>query len=454
MSETLSEMPALPAPPAPPATPATSTFAGSLVRKRLQILALGAMSGIYFLSYFQRVAVPGAIFNQIQTDLNVPARSVTALAAILLYSYAAVQLFVGLCADRFGGVRVMMTGGLVMAAGAIMFPLCHSLTALYLCRALTGFGAGFVFLSTLREIAVMFGRRHFVALIAMLTGVGYLGGITATLPLERITMLVGDWRMALEGFGVLTLVCVLLAGLLLKRLGLPRERGASLSLRPIFEILANRRCWPLLVINVINFPIYFVIQTTIGKKFLEDFGGLSSAMSASMTMLMLACCGSATLFGGFLPRWCGHRRRPVMILGTVLVMMSLAILLVGIHFGAPGWILLAGYVVLASSTCSGPMTTTLMKELNRPEVVAVAIAIPNSLCYGGVAVLANGAGLVLDCFASQAIVKPDHLVYPPAAYALLFLILLALSVISLIASCMVRDGEIIEPKISQISEPA
>jgi predicted MFS family arabinose efflux permease len=128
------------------------------------------------------------------------------------------------------------------------------------------------------------------------------------LPLERITMLVGGWRVALLGFGVLTLVCVLLTGLLLERLALPRERGASLSLRPIGAILSNRRCWPLLVINVINFPIYFVVQTTVGKKFLEDFGGLSSAMSASMTMLMLACCGSATVLGGFLPRRRPHHR--------------------------------------------------------------------------------------------------------------------------------------------------
>lgn len=446
MSETLSEMPAPPAPPAP------ATFAGSLARKRLQILALAAMSGIYFLSYFHRVAVPGTIFNQIQSDMALSASSVTALAAIMLYTYAAVQLFVGLCADRFGGVRVMVAGGLVMAVGAILFPLCRSATTLYLCRALTGFGAGFMFLSIVREIAVMFGSRRFPMLVGMLGGVGFLGGITATLPLDRATALVG-WRAALLGFGVLTLVCVVLAGLMLKKLGLPRVRGASLSLRPIGKILGNRRCWPLLVINVINFPVYFVIQTTVGKKFLEDFGGLSSATSASMTMIMLAAGGSAFLLGGFLPHWWGNRRRPVLILGTLLVLIGVAILLAGVYFAAPGWVFLAGYVALAASSCTGPTSTTLMKEMNGPEAVALAVAMPNSLCYAGVAVLANSAGLILDCFASQAIVKPDHRVYPPAAYALLFLLLLTLTVVSLIASCMVRDTEIVKQKPSQISEP-
>ncbi len=433
-----------------------TTFASSLARKRLQILALVAMSGIYFLSYFHRVAVPGTIFNQIQSDMALSASSVTALAAIMLYTYAGVQLFVGLCADRFGGVRVLVSGGLVMAAGAILFPLCHSAPTLYFCRALTGFGAGFMYLSILREVSIMFGPRRFPMLIAMVGGVGFLGGMAATLPMERATMLI-SWRMALLAVGGLTLFSVLLAAGVIKKLGLPRTRGAALSLRPIGEILSNRRCWPLLVCNVINFPVYFVIQTTVGKKFLEDFGGLSSATSASMTMIMLATGGATTLLGGFLPSWWGHRRKPVLILGTLLVLMGVVILLTGVYCSAPGSVFLAGYVVLAASSCSVPTGTTLMKELNRPETVALAVAIPNSLCYAGVAVLANAAGLILDLFASKAIVKSDHLIYPPAAYALLFWVLLALCGVSLIACFMIQEAKVIGPDatadVAKMGEP-
>jgi MFS family permease len=410
----------------------------SLPRQRVQWLALAAMCLVYFLSYFHRAAVPGSIFNQIQSDLSLPATAITALAAILLYSYASVQLFVGLCADRFGGVRVLVVGGLLMSAGAILFPLCSAPWALYLCRCMTGLGAGFMYLSILREIAIMFPARHFAVLVGAVGFVGFAGGMAATLPLERVVRVFG-WRHALLGAGVLTLASVLLAAGLLRRLALPRRRGPALSLRPLRDIVTNRRCWPLLGISLLNFPIYFVIQVTIGKKLLEDSAGLSSGAAASVALLMMITAAGATLSGGLLPPLFGHRRRPVLLLASSFIILGTALLLVGVLVAAAAWVLPLAYVLLAAASCATAPLAAVMRELNAPHAVAVAIGLPNTLSYIGAAALANLAGLIIDRFQASAVILPDHTLYPPAAYATLFAVLLGLSVLSLVCSSLVPE---------------
>ena len=70
---------------------------------------------LYFMANFQRVAIPGAIFDTLQQDLNLSASSVTALSACFMYSYAVSLLFCGILSDRYGAVKVIMCGALLFS---------------------------------------------------------------------------------------------------------------------------------------------------------------------------------------------------------------------------------------------------------------------------------------------------------------------------------------------------
>ena len=65
--------------------------------------------------------------------------------------------------------------------------------------------------------------------------------------------------------------------------------------------------------GMINFPISFVIQGVLGKKFLEDAVGLSSADAATFVLVMASVCGLAAACGGPVLRLTGHRRKPVVL---------------------------------------------------------------------------------------------------------------------------------------------
>jgi hypothetical protein len=101
---------------------------------------------------------------------------------------------------------------------------------------------------------------------------------------------------------------------------------------------------------------------------------------------------------------------------------------------APPGVFLAGYVLLALSIMGSPATSATMKELNRPDAVAVSISVHNTAAYVGVGVLGNTAGAVLDAFGSQAEVTQARIVYPAAAYATLFAGLACLALVSAVVT--------------------
>src|SRR5512137_2690800 len=122
------------------------------MKGRASLLVFPAMASVYFFAYFQRVAVPGTIFNELQADLKLSAATVASLGSMFTWIYGGMQIFVGMLADRFGGIRTLLAGGLAMATGALLFPLAPSTVPLFAARAVTGLGASFIYLSILKEL--------------------------------------------------------------------------------------------------------------------------------------------------------------------------------------------------------------------------------------------------------------------------------------------------------------
>lgn len=396
------------------------------------------MLAVYFFSYFQRSAIPGTIFNEIQSDFRLTAVAVTAMGALFTYVYGGLQLVAGMAVDRFGGVRVMLVGGGIMTLGALLFPLTHHVSMLYASRVLTAVGASCLYLSIVKEIYLRFAPNQFTLLLGGALCVGYSGGVMGMLPFERAVAVCG-WRPALLGVALLTALVLGCAWIGVRRLPPFQPAMRSFSLGPLREILRNRTCRPLLVSGAINFPVYFVIQTILGKKLLQDVVGLDSAAAASFTMLMYIVSALANLLGGWLPRWLQHRRKPFLIAAGLLLLAATALLTVGAISRAPGWLFLMAYLLLACAMFASPVSIATIKELNRPEAVAQSVALMNALGYIGAGLIGHLAGLVLDHFRGGARVVATGTLYPAAAYATLFALLTVLSALSLLATLRVPE---------------
>lgn len=402
------------------------------------LAALAAMALMYSWSFFQRVAVPGTVFNEMQTDLNLKASQVTALGAIYLYVYASIQMFVGLLTDRFGGTRVLIVGGTALLAGAIIFPLADSLWLLYASRALVGLGASVMFLAAFKEADALFSTRGFNLLIGPIFFMGGFGALLGTFPFERLVEVAG-WRTALQVAAAGTGLTLLAIILLVRRLPPDARTVTVFKWRDVLLVLRNRRTIPGLFAGPLTFSVYFLAQATIGKKLLEDSAGMSSATAATVTLAMVILSMTLIFCVGFISTLLHERRRPLMLTSASLVVLASATLAVCLWLKAPGWTLVPPCLVLAISNGLSPAFVASFKELSPRQSVGFALGYVNSITYFAVALIAHGSGVVLDLYRDEAIVRDDALIYPTSAYAVMFAAMTVVALISLAATAMIAE---------------
>jgi len=392
------------------------------------------MGGLYFFTNFQRVAVPGTVFDKIQSDLNVSASAVTAFAAVFLYVYAGMQFFVGTGAERFGPGKMFLVGGFFLSAGSVLFPLSPSLVSLYLSRALVGLGASFMYVSLVKATVNMFEARHFAPLLGVVIVMGYSGGLAATAPLERLVARFG-WRTAFLAAGIICSAVYLFVAALLRRTGEARREVRAMSVASVKEFFRTRAIYPILVCGPINFAMYYVLQVAVGKKILEDCCGFSSRAAANVTFAMLFTVIAGSLAGGFLPRLVGNRRRPFVIAASIGVVAGTSVLVGAMIFkGGAAWFV-AGYMILAATNMPALIGTPLFKEISPSNTSGFAIGVLNGTTYFVVALACNAAGRVMDAFKDAVTVTQAGVkIYPPAAYLWMFIGMAALALVSLAAS--------------------
>lgn len=406
--------------------------------KKTTILIFLSINAVYFFSYFQRVAVPGTIFNELQTSFLLSASAVATLGTLYLYIYGGMQFLAGIMADRLGAGRVLITGGTLLSAGSILFPLSHSLTALYLSRALVGFGASLIFISIIKELDNLFDNHDFPFFLGTSLVLGYSGGLFGTLPFERTVHFFG-WRNSLFTAGILCSLAVICASLLLQKTGQLARKGKNFSFRVIRNIVRNKISAPVIFSGSINFSIYFLIQAAFGKKFLQDCYQLDSRTAAGFTFVMMLvaifCCFSS----GYFSRAIG-RRKPIMVCATSITLFSILLIILALtyHF-AVGWFLL-GYILLAMSSGASPVYTTSMKELNPAEAAATAVGFLNGICYLSVSIFITLAGFALDRFRASAIHTSQAVIYPPQAYLTIFTGCLFFAAASCFTSFFIRES--------------
>lgn len=402
-------------------------------------IVFGVMLAVYFFASFQRTAIPGMIFDELQTDLRLSASSVVLMGSMFTWVYGGMQIVVGFLADRFGGARMFLLGGVVLLAGSVWFPLAGSTAALFTARTLTGFGASFIYLSIVNELGRLFCAQYFTVWLSVVMAVGHSGGMTATLPFERVVTAFG-WRPALLRVAALLAVVLAIAGLVLRRFCESRRAGTPLPLTAgVSEIFRQRRNWPLIASNLIAFPLLSTVQTLLGKKLLQDVGGMSSPRAATSILMMTVTLTVCVVLGGILPQLFGKRRKPWVIAGAFMLLVGIGALLAGVVLRAPGWVFLLGCILLGTYCIGAPSNSTIMKELNRPEAVASAVSVVNSLAFIGSGLVGQASGCILGCYRDTATVTASGIVYPPAAYGAVLCFLVAVAVLNLVFTCLAPE---------------
>jgi Na+-driven multidrug efflux pump len=167
----------------------------------------GLGAALYLIGFYHRVA-PAVLTRELATEFALTAAALGNLSAVYFYSYVAMQIPTGLLADHWGARRTLTLGGIVAAAGALLFAAAESLTLVALGRLLVGAAVGVAFVSMLKLSTHWFHPSRFAAITGMAVATGVVGAVSAGAPLRFAADAFG-WRTVMVASAALTAVVAL-----------------------------------------------------------------------------------------------------------------------------------------------------------------------------------------------------------------------------------------------------
>lgn len=261
----------------------------------------------YLLSYAFR-SVNAVIAPSLQADIGLSNADLGLLSSAYFLSFAALQLPLGICLDRYGPRRVESVLLLFAAAGAALFACSNSLTGLWTGRALIGIGVSACLMAPYTAYRQWFPSERQSQLASWMLVSGTLGALASTVPVSLALPAIG-WRGV---FWVMSGMILLVAAAIYLVLGrmeaeygplrgaAPSPGTARIGYRHIFTTPIFRR---MALLGMINQGGFVALQTLWAGPWMMTVLGMSKQQTANI----LFAINLALMCGYLLMSWAAPR---------------------------------------------------------------------------------------------------------------------------------------------------
>ncbi len=411
---------------------------------KVALVVWGLGAALYLIGFFQRVA-PAVITQELMAEFALSAVALGNLSALYFYAYVAIQIPTGVLVDHWGPRRVLAGGGLVAAAGTLLFALAPAYSAVGTGRMLVGAGVGVAFVSMLKLAAHWVQPSRFALISGLALACGSLGGISAGVPLRLAVDAVG-WRWVMSGAGTATALLAVTIWLVVR--DDPAERGyrsfskvsrsageAHSMLGGIREVFRYRNVWLNFIgCGAITGPM-LAFGGLWGVPFLVSQYGLTTAQAAFVTSVMLVAWAIGSPLAGALSDRLRRRKAPILAGGLLAALLWGALIYVPGHSYA---VLVAIMVGLGISSGVVVIGFAFCKESAPPALAGTVSGVANmGNMLGGMA-MQPLIGWLLD-LGWQGAVSGSARAYGFSAYAGGFSLMLAWLVAGLLALAFARE---------------
>lgn len=378
------------------------------------------------------------MIDELQRDFAVSGTALGLLSGAYFYTYAAVQVPVGMLIDRFGARRLLSLAMLVCVFASAWMAVSASLQSASLARALIGAAVAFGFVGTLSIIARFFPANHFALMAGILQSAGMLGAVLGQAPL-RLMVEQLEWRGTLW---VLSLVAFILAALLWTCL--PRHNNqpngskspVSNPFRGLGDVIKRRQNW-------LGAGLGFGLASTMlafaglwAVPWLEQVYGYTTASAAFLASLnFIGVAVGSPLLGWWSDRL--GKRKPVLLTGAVAGFSCTLALVYGGPWSTP---ILATLIFTSGLAAAAiPLTFATMRELNPHAQAGTALGLTNMFVVGSGAILQPLIGALLDQ-RSPLLSDSTKTAFQASDFQWAFYALLAANGLALICTLLIRES--------------
>ena len=405
----------------PSGTPAPDTTRPGL---GLIVIALAPFAFGYFLSYFFR-AVNAVVAPDLEQDLGLGATEIGLLTSAYLFTFALVQLPLGVALDHYGPRRVQTVLIAVAAGGALLFGLGDTITELTVARALIGLGFAGGLMAGFKAVAIWVAPQRHALANACVMSAGAVGLLVATSPAEWAVQIVG-WRDVFLWLSGVTLISALIIWFVVPERVSKRSSGQSLKsqLAGLGTVGCDPVFWALAPMLALTAGTQIAIQTLWAGPWMRDVAGLGRGDAAEALFIAALAFLVGVLFSGALADWL--LRRGVSLLTTL---MGFIVVFIASQIAIIGELLAYNMVIWFAFGMTGQTAVLAYPWLAQhfgQQLAGRSNAAINLALFASAFAIQYAIGLIIDLYPRTG----DG--YAPEAYQTAFGVFLGLQVVTII----------------------
>lgn len=357
------------------------------------VLGLGCL--FYFYEFLLQIS-PGVMGDELMADFSVTAFKLGILNSAYFYSYAGMQIPVGVLIDRFGPHRLLTCASLVCGVSSILFGFADSLFVASMARFMIGFGSAFAVVSTFKLAVNWFEHRRFAFITGIVVMLGMMGAITAEAPLAIAIEHYG-WRYSMIYLGLAGIFIALLILLFVKDTPTGRQKLSTLHqqaplLEGLFHVVQNKELW---IVALYGGLVFLATPTLAGQwgvpYLMTKYAITKSVAGATISLIFLGwIVGCPT--AGWLSDLIG-RRKPLMFWGALGAFLTLSATIY-LNLSMP----LLRINLFLFGFCSGWFLPafSIAREITLPRYAATGLGFMNMMNMIGIALCHPIIGIILD----------------------------------------------------------
>jgi MFS family permease len=329
-------------------------------------------------------------------DLGITYAAAATIMTAYFWTYALVQVPVGILADRLGPRRMMLAFLGILVAGVIAFPLSRDYAQSLVTRSLIGLGAAGVWLPGLRLIHEWFPPQERGRATGLFSAGGGIGGTTALMLVPVLAEHFG-WRWGYAMTLVPLLTTLALIYLLVRPGPLAERRSPAAASRAttavLKDVLGVAALWPINVAVLFSYGAFIALVTFL-PAFLVKQEGLTPGRAGLVTGLITAGTVVSWPLAGFISDWLGRRKVIYLFSQGMCVLSCLAFALLVPGAGWAG----AALVALFTGLMLGGLVTpfVMVVELFPSALIGTASGVVNTFCFAGSLLIPVLIGKILD----------------------------------------------------------
>lgn len=313
--------------------------------------------------------------------------------------YAGAQVPAGVLLDRFGSKVLIVSGGVLMAAGQLAIAVTDSLPLALAARAVVGLGDAVTFISVLRLVPHWFPARR-VPLLTQLTGIsGQLGQILSAVPFLALLGVAG-WTSAyltVAAFAVITLV---LAAALVRNT--PHGRLTTTTSMSVRGTLASVRTVWMRPGTRLGFFTHMGTQFSVtafalmwGVPYVTTAQGQTRGVAGMLLTISVVTAIAAGIVLGIL---CGRfpHRRSRFVLAIIASNAAIWTVVLALPGQAPLWLLIVLIVIISVGGPGSMVGFDFARTFNPSATLGTAQGMVNMGGFLASLLLMQAMGWILD----------------------------------------------------------